>query len=112
MMVDRAELQAKEGRLRAMMARQGLDAVLLTDVARHRPQRRAPYLDPGQKLDEAGMTIGRVATMARDEFLRFAIQGIEQARQRQIQAQAARVWERARSVQDAIKSIDTNYEPT
>jgi hypothetical protein len=66
----------------------------------------------GRKLDEAGMTIGRVAGMARDEFLRFAIQGIERARQRQIQAQAARVWERAHSVHDAIMSVDTSYEPT
>ena len=33
MMVDRAELETKQGRLREMMARQGLDAVLLTDPA-------------------------------------------------------------------------------
>jgi hypothetical protein len=66
----------------------------------------------GQKLDQAEMTIGRVALMARDEFLRFATEGSERARQLQIRNQASRVWERARTVHDATGSAGADYEPS
>jgi hypothetical protein len=60
----------------------------------------------GNRLEAESVTIGRAAAMQRDEFIRFATQGMDPRIEARTKNQATEVWERARAVMETIKALE------